>query len=77
MTFEPISADDEKIAASIVHAAFLVHKTLGPGLLESVYEICLAHELRKQGLSVRRQESVPIVYDNLRFEEGFKFDLLV
>jgi GxxExxY protein len=54
-----------------------VHETLGPGLLESVYEICLAHELRKQGLQVRRQEPMAIVYDNLRFEEGFRYDLLV
>jgi GxxExxY protein len=77
MTFEPISAEDERIAKALVHAAFLVHKALGPGLLESVYEVCLAHELRSQGLSVRRQDPVPIVYDNLRFEEGFRFDLLV
>jgi GxxExxY protein len=77
MTFEPVSSEDDKIAAAIVHGAFVVHKTLGPGLLESVYEICLAHELRKQGLDVRRQDPVPIVYDNLRFEEGFKYDLLV
>jgi GxxExxY protein len=77
MTFEPISAGDERIAAAIVNSAFQVHKTLGPGLLESVCEVCLAHELRRQGVQVRRQEAVPIVYDNLRFEEGFRFDLLV
>ena len=77
MAFEPLSADDERIATIVVHAAYLVHKTLGPGLLESVYEVCLAHEIRKQGLEVRRQEPVPIVYDNLRFDEGFRFDLLV
>ena len=77
MSFAPISADDERIASIIVHAAYMVHKSLGPGLLESIYEICLAHELRKQGLEVRRQDPVPIVYDNLRFEEAFRFDLLV
>src|SRR5690349_14386618 len=77
MTFEPISPEDERIASAIVNAALLVHKTLGPGLLESVYEICLAHELRKIGLEVRRQDPVPIIYDKLRFEEGFRYDLLV
>jgi GxxExxY protein len=77
MPFAPISAEDERIASMIVHSAYMVHKALGPGLLESIYEICLAHELRKQGLEVRRQDPVPIVYDNLRFEEGFRFDLLV
>ena len=77
MSFEPISTQDEQIATAIVNAAYLVHKALGPGLLESVYEICLAHELRKLGLEVRRQEPVPIVYDNLRFQEGFRYDLLV
>jgi GxxExxY protein len=60
-----------------VDAALQVHRALGAGLLETVYEICLAHELRKRGLSVRRQEPVPIVYDGLRFEEAFRFDLLV
>jgi GxxExxY protein len=77
MSYEPLSADHERIATMIVNAAFKVHKSLGPGLLESVYEVCLAHGLRGQGLDVRRQEAVPILYDNLRFEEGFRFDLLV
>jgi len=77
MEFDAISDEDERIAKQVVHASFMVHKTLGPGLLESVYEICLAHELRKVGLRVHRQEPVAIVYDNLRFEEGFRFDLLV
>src|SRR3954453_17773326 len=77
MAFDPVSPEDEQIASAIVNASLLVHKTLGPGLLESVYEICLAHELRKSGLEVRRQDPVPIVYDNVRFEEGFRYDLLV
>ena len=75
--FEPLAAEDERIAAAIVDAALKVHKALGPGLLESVYEICLAHELRKRGMSVRCQEPVPIVYDGLTFLEAFPFDLLV
>ena len=77
MDFEPISPNDDRIASIIVDAAIAVHKALGPGLLESVYEVCLAHELRKRGLEVRRQEPIPIQYDGLQFEEGFRCDLLV
>lgn len=77
MAFDPIPNSDEQIAAIIVDAALMVHRALGPGLLESVYEVCLAHELRKRGLEVRRQEAIPILYDGLRFEEGFRADLLV
>jgi len=54
-----------------------VHSTLGPGLLESVYEVCLAHELHKRGFKVQRQVVVPIEYDGLTFDEGFRIDLLV
>jgi GxxExxY protein len=75
--FEPISEQGERIGATIVDAALKVHKALGPGLLESVYEICLTHELRKRGLRVRFQEPVPIVYDGVMFDEAFRFDLLV
>ena len=65
------------ISGSIVDAAIHVHSRLGPGLLESVYENILAYELRKRGLAVERQTPVPIVYDTLRFEEGFRADLIV
>ena len=65
------------IAQQIVDSAWKVHNTLGPGLLESVYEIALAHELRKRGLNVERQVPIPVVYDNIRFDEGFRADLLV
>ena len=67
----------ERVAHEIVDAAYTVHRALGPGLLESVYEICLEHELKKRGLSVERQVDVPIVYDGVRFDSGFKLDLLV
>jgi GxxExxY protein len=77
MVFQPISSEDDRIASIIVDAAIAVHRALGPGLLESVYEVCLAHELRKRGLEVRRQEPIPIEYDGLQFEEGFRCDLLV
>lgn len=77
MGFEPVTPEDDRIAAIIVDAAITVHRALGPGLLESVYEVCLAHELRKRGLEVQRQQPIPIEYDGLKFEEGFRCDLLV
>jgi len=67
----------ERIGKIIVNTAFKVHKGLGPGLLEKVYEVCLAHELRKAGLIVRRQLDIPIFYDGIEFEEGLRLDLLV
>ena len=68
---------ENKLAKEIVDAAFTVHYRLGPGLLESVYEVILAHELLKRGLRVERQKSIPIQYDNLTFDEGFRADLVV
>lgn len=72
--FHPTTED---IATGIVHAAYRVHRTLGPGLLERIYESCLAYELRKAGYRVERQIPLPIVYDGLVFEEGLRLDLLV
>ena len=68
---------ENKIAKEIVDAAFKVHTTLGPGLFETVYEVILMHELRKRELVVDRQVAVPIVYDGIKFEEGFRADLIV
>lgn len=69
--------DENEIARQIVDAAYHIHRTLGPGLLESVYETVLAFELEKRCLSVKRQVPVPIVYEGIRFEEGFRADLIV
>ncbi|MCM8532892.1 MAG: GxxExxY protein [Lentisphaeraceae bacterium] len=69
--------DENSLATEVVDAAFLVHSTLGPGLLEHVYEIALAHELRKRGLSCERQVPIQIEYDGIKFDEGFKADLIV
>ena len=69
--------EENEIAREIVDAAFHIHAALGPGLLESVYEILLARDLVKRGLPVIRQEPVPIRYDGLEFEEGFRADLIV
>lgn len=68
---------ENEIAKEIVDCAYKVHTTLGPGLLESVYESVLAHELIKRGLQVERQKSLPVIYENMRLEEGFRADLLV
>lgn len=68
---------ENKIATQIVDAAFQVHTKLGPGLLESVYEVVLAYELEKRGLSIMKQVSVPIKYDDLVFDEGFRADVIV
>lgn len=75
--FEPIPSELEETGRKIVHAAYLVHKELGPGLLEKVYEICFCHELSKMGLGVDRQLDIPIVYDNITFKEGLRLDVLV
>ena len=68
---------ENEIAKIIVDAAYKVHNELGPGLLESVYEIVLAHELSKRGLKVERQVPIPIEYEGLRFQEGFRADMIV
>ena len=68
---------ENELARDIVDAAFHIHKNLGPGLLESVYEVILAHELEKRGLGVARQQPVPITYGGYKFDEGFRADLIV
>lgn len=77
MPIEKLSDHEEDIGRAIVNAAFKVHKELGPGLLERVYEVCITHELRKAGLLVARQVDIPIQYDGITFEEGLRLDLLV
>ena len=69
--------DENQIAREIVDAAVQLHRELGPGLLESVYEAVLAYELQQRGLTVQRQVPVPIEYKGLRFEEGFRADMIV
>lgn len=73
----PIPDETEEIGRKIVDSAYRVHKKLGPGLLEKIYETCLAHELRKRNLNVQRQVSIPIQYDDLEFDEGFVADIIV
>ena len=66
-----------ELTAKIIGCAMKVHSALGPGLLESCYEACLVHELSKAGLSVRRQAELPVEYDGVRVDAGFRIDLLV
>jgi GxxExxY protein len=75
--FTPIPQNLDEVGKKIVHAAYLVHKALGPGLLEKVYEICFCHELNKMGLSITRQVDIPITYDGIIFNEGLRLDVLV
>ena len=77
MTFKPLSAKEEFLAKQIVDSAYTVHKRLGPGLLEKVYETCFCHELSKRGVQYQRQIDFPIVYDGIVFEEGLRLDVLV
>jgi GxxExxY protein len=74
--FEGIPPDAEKVGAAIVDAAINVHMSLGPGLLESVYESCLCHELHKRGIQFQRQVDLPIRYDTIRLESGLRIDIL-
>ena len=67
----------EAIATVLVDAIFKVHKTLGPGLLESAYQACLAHELRKRGLLVQCEVLLPVRYDGLEIDTGYRIDMLV
>lgn len=68
---------ENDIGKIVVDCAVQLHKTLGPGLLESVYEVLLAHELEQAGCSVKRQVSIPIQYKGIRFDEGFRADIIV
>ena len=66
-----------QLTGEIIGAAIKVHRRLGPGLLESAYEACLAHELRELGLRVERQKAVPVIYESVKLECGFRADLIV
>jgi GxxExxY protein len=75
--FMPLSEKEELLATQIVDSAYTVHKNLGPGLLEKVYEACFCYELTKRKLSYQKQVNIPIKYDNLYFDEGLRLDVLV
>lgn len=77
MTEKEKKEKEEYLGKEIVDCAFRVHKQLGPGLLEKVYEVCFCHELAKKGIPFRRQIDIPIFYDGLIFDEGLRLDVLV
>jgi GxxExxY protein len=68
---------ENEIAKEIVDSAYKIHTSLGPGLLKSVYESVLAYELNKRGMQVERQKPLPVIYEKVRLEEGFRADLIV
>jgi len=69
--------DIEEIARTIVHCAIKVHKTLGPGLLESVYQKCLAYELKQKGFKVDTEVLLPIQYKNIKIDAGYRIDMII
>jgi len=76
LTYPPISNRAERVAAEIIDAAIKIHKALGPGLLESVYEACLCYELTKRGIPFRRQVDVPVRFEEVHVETGFRADII-
>ena len=68
---------EDEIGRLVVDVAVRLHQEMGPGLLETVYEVILAYELRRRGLRVERQVPLPVTYEGLRFDEGFRVDLIV
>jgi GxxExxY protein len=72
-----ISDEEELIGKAIVDAAYKVHKELGPGLLENVYEVCFCHVLKEKGFDVQRQVNIPIIFDGIKFDEGLRLDVMV
>lgn len=70
-------AENNDVGERILGCAMRVHSVLGPGLLESAYEVCLAHEISKAGLEVSRQVALPVIYDEIELDAGYRLDLLV
>ena len=75
--YNKISSEEERIGKEVVNTAFLIHKELGPGLLEKVYEVCFCHVLKSKGFKVQRQIDIPIVFDGIQFDEGLRLDVLI
>ena len=67
----------DDVSGQVVDAAMKVHSVLGPGLLENAYEVCLKHELEKRGLRVEQQVGLPIIYDGIKMDVGYRLDLLI
>jgi GxxExxY protein len=74
---DAVPPEVERVCGEVVDAAFKVHQKMGPGLLESAYQACLEYELLKRGLRVEKEVDVPVIYDGVKLEVGFRVDLLV
>jgi GxxExxY protein len=77
MSNKAIPEQINHLSGRVIHAAYKVHETLGPGLLESVYEVCLVHELSRMGIKAERQVPLPVVYNDVKLDAGFRIDVLV
>lgn len=77
MNYDPLPEHENRIAREIYDVAFKLHRFLGPGLLESVYERCFCYELQSRGIDFKRQVPVPIQYESLLVEDGLRIDILV
>ena len=75
--FKLIPAEVELVGEKVLDAAFKVHTALGPGLLESVYEACLAYEIRKSGIKVETQVALPVIYEGVQVDAGLRMDMLI
>ena len=76
MPYKNVNSPLERLAQQVVDSAFQVHQELGAGLLESSYEVCLAHELQSRGLNVKRQVTLPVKYKNVTLDAGYRLNLL-
>lgn len=76
MKFAPVPAETELIGKQVLDAAYAVHSALGPGLLESVYEACMAHKLQQQKVFVETQVVMPVIFEGIQIETGLRLDLL-
>lgn len=72
-----LTEEEESIGKAVVNAAYIVHKELGPGLLEKVYEACFCHVLANHGYFVQRQIELPILFQGIKIDEGLKLDVLI
>ena len=77
ITIAPIDPEDDRVGRVVVDAAYAVHRNLGPGLLESIYEACFCYELQKRGIAFQHQVTLPIRYDGATLTEGVRLDVLV
>ena len=75
--FKPISDKEQWLTSQLMNTAISIHKILGPGLLESIYEKCFCYELAKRNIAFTRQQSIPIVYNNMLIDESLKIDFVI